>query len=219
MKLPEVKDTDIFRIDPELFLEGVLKLNIGYEHLSYDDSILGITVFEEAVIKVLNEADEEEDLLLDGNTVLIESDLKYGVKNKGRMNFTLMHEGGHQILKHLFPDDYGFANGGTPPVLCYKANSENDNKITDWEEWQANAIASATLLPACLIRQGMSFFGFGNKIECLNRVFWPEDFKRFTALADFLGSSRKALAIRMKQLGLLKKEYLDNPYEMISIER
>ena len=42
-------------------------------------------------------------------------------------------------------------------------------------------------------------------------------YKRFEALADFLGCSKKALAIRMKQLGLLKKEYLDNPFDIINI--
>jgi len=36
-------------------------------------------------------------------------------------------------------------------------------------------------------------------------------------LADFLGCSKKALAIRMKQLGLLKKEYLDNPFDLVTV--
>ena len=42
-------------------------------------------------------------------------------------------------------------------------------------------------------------------------------YKRFDALADFLGCSKKALAIRMKQLGLLKKEYLDNPLDLVTV--
>ena len=60
-------------------------------------------------------------------------------------------------------------------------------------------------------------FGLGEKIDCLNKIYRPQEYERFSALADFLGSSRKALAIRMKQLGLVKKEYLDNPFDMISI--
>lgn len=28
---------------------------------------------------------------------------------------------------------------------------------------------------------------------------------------------QKALAIRMKQLGLLKKEYLDNPFDLVTV--
>lgn len=215
MKLPELKDTPIYRIDPELFLTRVLGLNIGYEHLSYDNSLLGITAFEEIVVKVLDGSDREEDLLIDGNTVLIETDLKHDGKYKGRKNFTLMHEGSHQIFKRLFPNDYG--KNASAPLRCYRANSERSGRITDWEEWQANALASATLLPPKLISQGMFLFGLGEKIECLNKLYRPEEFERFAALADFLGSSKKALAIRMKQLGLVKKEYLDNPFDMINI--
>ncbi len=46
---------------------------------------------------------------------------------------------------------------------------------------------------------------------------YPSVYKRFDALADFLGCSKKALAIRMKQLGLLKKEYLDNPFDLVTV--
>lgn len=156
-------------------------------------------------------------ILLDGSTVLVESDLKDDNKRKGRRNFTLMHEGSHQIFKRLFPDEYGTAKDRGAPVRCYKVNSENSGRIKDWEEWQANALASATLLPANLIAKGMYLFGLGEKIDCLNKIYRPQEYERFSALADFLGSSRKALAIRMKQLGLVKKEYLDNPFDMISI--
>ena len=76
LELPEVKGTHIYRIDPELFVEKVLGLTIQYEHLSYDGKTLGLTSFEEVAVSVLTEADEEEFVLLDGKTVLIESDLK-----------------------------------------------------------------------------------------------------------------------------------------------
>lgn len=68
-----------------------------------------------------------------------------------------------------------------------------------------------------LIKQGMYLFSLGEKIECLNKIYYPSVYKRFDALADFLGCSKKALAIRMKQLGLLKKEYLDNPFDLVTV--
>ncbi len=217
LELPEVKDTTVYRIDPELFLTKVLGLNIGYTHLSYDNSILGLTTFDEVVVEVLNGADEEECILLDGNTVLIESDLKNDNKLRGRRNFTIMHEGSHQIFKRLFPNDYSSVNNRGASVRCYKASGERSGRIKDWEEWQANTLASAILLPASLISKGMYLFGLGKKIECLNKIYRPQEYEKFSALADFLGSSKKALAIRMKQLGLLKKEYLDNPFDMINV--
>ena len=198
MALPDVRNTQIYRIDPELLLEKVLGLNVEYQHLSYDGSILEAFFF------------------LDGKTVLVEKDLNFDSKLKGRKNFTLMHEGSHQIFKMLFPNDYGVTQKSAG-VHYYKANSERNKPISDWEEWQANTLGAAILLPENLIKQGMYLFSLGEKIECLNKIYYPSVYKRFDALADFLGCSKKALAIRMKQLGLLKKEYLDNPFDLVTV--
>ena len=90
-------------------------------------------------------------------------------------------------------------------------------QINDWEEWQANTLAAAILLPKCLIEKGMFLMGLGKKIECLNKIYYPVEYDSYSALADFLGSSKKALAIRMKQLGLLEQEYLENPFDYLTI--
>ena len=131
-------------------------------------------------------------------------------------NSMVMHEGSHQIFKMLFPHDYGVTQKSAGVHYC-KANSERNKPISDWEEWQANTLGAAILLPENLIKQGMYLFSLGEKIECLNKIYYPSVYKRFDALADFLGCSKKALAIRMKQLGLLKKEYLDNPFDLVTV--
>lgn len=218
MQLPEVQETTVYRVEPELFLTKVLGLNIGYVHLSYDDSLLGLTSFEKVTVNVLTGSDEEESILLDGNTVLVEADLKDDNRLRGRKNFTLMHEGSHQIFKRLFPNEYGGVSQRTSPVRYYRVSNEKGGRIRDWEEWQANTLGSAVLLPQNLISQGMYLFGLGERIDCLNKVFRPVEFERFSALADFLGCSKKALAIRMKQLGFVRKEYLDNPYDLVNVE-
>ena len=216
MALPDVRNTQIYRIDPELLLEKVLGLNVEYQHLSYDGSILGMTSFTEMGVQVFEDDDNEAFFFLDGKTVLVEKDLNFDSKLKSRKNFTLMHEGSHQIFKMLFPNDYGVTQKSAG-VHYYKANSERNKPISDWEEWQANTLGAAILLPENLIKQGMYLFSLGEKIECLNKIYYPSVYKRFDALADFLGCSKKALAIRMKQLGLLKKEYLDNPFDLVTV--
>ena len=45
--------------------------------------------------------------MLDGKTILIESDLMKEGANIGRRNYTVSHESCHHILKMLFPHDYG----------------------------------------------------------------------------------------------------------------
>lgn len=128
-----------------------------------------------------------------------------------------MHEGNYQIFKMLYPIEYGIATKKNTPVRYYRAGNEKNARIKDWEEWQANTLASAILLPKELIMQGMYLFSLGEQIEYLNRIYCPIVFERFSTMANFLGNSKKVLAIRMKQLGLIKKEYLNNPYDMITV--
>ena len=217
-ELPEIKKSQVYRIEPELMLEKVLGLTIEYMHLSYDGSILGMTSFGELGVQVFENNDDEAFFFLDGKTVLVESDLNYDNNLKGRKNFTLMHEGSHQIFKMLFPNDYGITEKSAG-VHYYKATADTEKRriITDWEEWQANTLAAAILLPRCLIEKGMFLFGLGDKIECLNKIYYPAVYERYAALSDFLGCSKKALAIRMKQLGLLHKDYLDNPFDYLAV--
>ena len=217
-ELPEIKKSQVYRIEPELMLEKVLGLTIEYMHLSYDGSILGMTSFGELGVQVFENNDDEAFFFLDGKTVLVESDLNYDNNLKGRKNFTLMHEGSHQIFKMLFPNDYGITEKSAG-VHYYKATADTEKSriITDWEEWQANTLAAAILLPRCLIEKGMFLFGLGDKIECLNKIYYPAVYERYAALSDFLGCSKKALAIRMKQLGLLHKDYLDNPFDYLAV--
>lgn len=154
MALPDVRNTQIYRIDPELLLEKVLGLNVEYQHLSYDGSILGMTSFTEMGVQVFEEDDNEAFFFLDGKTVLVEKDLNFDSKLKGRKNFTLMHEGSHQIFKMLFPNDYGVTQKSAG-VHYYKANSERNKPISDWEEWQANTLGAAINLSfACSLRMG-----------------------------------------------------------------
>lgn len=84
MALPDVRNTQIYRIDPELLLEKVLGLNVEYQHLSYDGSILGMTSFTEMGVQVFEDDDNEAFFFLDGKTVLVEKDLNFDSKLKGR---------------------------------------------------------------------------------------------------------------------------------------
>lgn len=216
MNLPEIKGNEIYRIDPELLLTRVLGLKIEYAHLSLDGTVLGLTSFDEVEVEVFDEADGEYYLCLDGKTVVVDQGLLTDTTKRGRCNFTTLHEGAHQAFKMLFPKEYG-AGAKTAQLHFYTANSECKKPISDWEEWQANTLAGALLLPEDLVKKGMFLFGLGEKIKYLNKIYSRETYEKFAALADFLGSSKKALAIRMKQLKLLEHDYLDNPFSMIDV--
>lgn len=216
-QLPSVKERPLHRVEPELLVKDLLNLYIDYEHLSLDGMTLGLTAFEEVGVEVYDVSDTPFMYILDGKTILIERDLKECLSLKGRCNFSILHEGSHQILKMLFPNDYGIPTKESPPVLkFYKPSTAY--RIRDWEEWQANNLASAIMLPRELVEQAMYYFGFPEHIKIVNRIIYNEEYARFASMAEFLGASKKALAIRMKKLGLLDKEYLDRPYEILNIE-
>ena len=215
-KLPEIKDRELYRIDPDVLLTRVLNLNIEYAHLSSDESILGLTSFDEVDVLVYDETDEEYILCLDGKTVVIEMSLQTDISKLGRCNFTKTHEGAHQVFKIMFPKEYGVVTT-SERLHFYKTETDNLKPIQDWEEWQANTLASALLLPKDLVQKGMFLFGFGDKISCVNRFYYQDVYKRFSMLSEYLGVSKKALAIRMKYLGLLDREQLDNPTALLDV--
>ena len=192
MKLPEVANQPVYRIYPEILAESLLGLKIDYQHLSFDGSILGMTSYERVGMREC-------------------------VEQNGRRNFTIMHETSHQVLKMLFPQDYGAKPHERPIHFC-KANTVRRNPISDWEEWQSNALASVMLLPKSLVEQAMRLFDVQGGIRMLNKVFAKEEYDRFVGMTELLGCSKTALAIRMKQLGYIGMDYLDNPYRLLDVE-
>lgn len=152
--------------------------------------------------------------MLDGKTILIESELMKEGANTGRRNYTVSHESCHHILKMLFPHDYG-AQAKARSVHCYYRSSRGN---PDWEEWQVETLAAMILLPPECVIRSMERFGLGTQMRLLNRVFASADYKKFEAMASFMGASKTALSIRMMQLGLLKRNDLSDPYGLVRVE-
>ena len=72
-------------------------------------------------------------------------------------------------------------------------------------------------MPPLLIRRKMEEHGLKEKIPMLNRIYARDDYNRFCEIADSLGVSKTALCIRMKQLGLIEREYLKAPHDLVNI--
>ena len=214
MKLPDLQGTTIYKIIPDKLITELLGLNLEYHHLSLDGSVLGLTTpFSDVEYKVFDYADDESYCILDGKTILIERDLNDDVSQLGRCNFTKSHEAGHQILKLLFPKEYG---GGNKKIHFYLSQPPR-SKTIDWLEWQANGIASAILMPSEIVKRAMFLFGLGEKISMLNKVYATHEYEQFSAMADFLGVSKTALSIRLTQLGLVERNYFNNPYDLTNV--
>lgn len=215
--LPEIAGKELQPINPEILVKRLFGLTIDYHHLSIDGTILGVTSYSDIGVGIYGADDLEGYYFLDGKTILIEQNLKDNALLSGRCNFTIAHEASHQILKVLFPNDYGTKS--YRQVHYHKLTEQKIPYIQDWEEWQANTLASAILLPPDIVKRCMFLFGLGEKIKLLNKVFAPKEYEMFSNMAQFLGVSKTALAIRLKQLNLLEKDYSKNPYGMIEVQK
>ena len=166
-------EADGKQVDPELLAGKLLGLRVVYRRLSRDGSILGITAPAAVGVPVL-EGDGMGWFFLDGRTILLEERLLGPWASRGRRRFTLMHEVGHRLL--------GFVQNGP-------------------DEAQANRLASALLMPEALLGRYLRALGW-TPGPVPDRRLDPERYRTFTALAEAMGVSRQALAIRLEQLGL-----------------
>ena len=72
-------------------------------------------------------------------------------------------------------------------------------------------------MPKELLIDQMHATGLGDKLRLLNKIFAPKDYEKFAAVAEAMGVSKAALAIRMKQLHLLDRDDLKDPYALARV--
>ena len=214
-QLPCLKGQSLQRLEPEILAKNLCGLNVGYYHLSKSGSILGLTSAMPAEVLVMDDDGNRLVYPLDGRTILIESDLYKNEKQRGRYHFTMVHEVSHQILDRLYPE---CGRNVSARIHYSMAGSRPAYPVTDWAEWQANVLSSTLLMPVELVLSALNSFGLACGIRILNKVFSPDVYDRFCQAADSLEVSKQALALRLKRMGLLGADYLDDPYRLVNVE-
>lgn len=186
-------------------LARMLGFRIEYVHITADGSILGQTSSGSVWTSIYDSNMNRIYFELDGSTILVEKRLLNDPSMEGRKNFTIAHEIAHQIINRLHPEMYDTQNR----TFCdYRRSNKPKKEITDWREWQADALAAALLLPIEVIKDSMFVFGLGEKMKVLSRKYSSTKFELFCEMADYLQVSRTALSYRMEQLGLLDNNRL-----------
>ncbi len=186
-------------------LAAMLGYRIIYTYITKDGSVLGQTSNGEVWTTIYNDDMKPLLFLLDGKTILVEKRLQANPKTIGRMNFTIAHELAHQLINELYPEYSGVQNR----VFCDYRRSVKPKVVgKDWYEWQADALASALLLPLDAIQDAMFMNGLGDKITVLSRRYSEWKYRQFCQMADYLQVSRTALSYRMEQFGLLERNRL-----------
>ena len=192
MQIPQAIDTDYF-------LERHLRVTMDYKYLSRCGLYLGMTVFEDSAhIPVFNhEKFRAEYIQCTAGTIIIDNDL-LDPNQEHRYRFTAMHEASHLLLHRQYframaeqQSDY------TPLVQCRVDTACNGRRCgyktdKDWIEWQANSLASAMLMPRCMVVKVV-------KEAERHRLSVNAGLE---AVTDTFNVSNEAAACRMQELGL-----------------
>jgi len=216
-KIPLPQSTPI-----DQFASMYLKLKVSFIHLSSDGSFCGLTAY----------ADTEYECEIDGhhrtiplkrNEVLLDrSFIEPGNVEKlcGKRRFTLAHECAHQILFQLENDDGQAACRKLYAARhCYSLRDLKSRE--DWNEWQANALGAAILMPQEEMELAFQTYLHGHKLMNFGGRMPILDRGRLKSLSQSFGVSKTAMTIRLRQLGYLEDrpvtEYFD-PLEIYADE-
>ena len=101
-RLPAISGQALERVDIDFLCQELLGLRIDYARLSLNGEKIGLTSSCDIGVEVFPEdpsSTEEQYYMLDGKTILIESDLMKEGANIGRRNYTVSHESCHHMLE------------------------------------------------------------------------------------------------------------------------
>jgi hypothetical protein len=181
-----------------------LGLGMRYISLSGERDILGLTTYSDVDVDLGNRV-----LHIPSNTCVIDYQLFEESQTKKpanrRLRFTIAHECAHQILYRMEPPSpYHYTRLQSQCAYSFRELKSRE----DWNEWQANALAAALLMPPNAVREAQQL-----RLTRYGRYLNRPDMYALTRLADKFQVSNHAMLIRLEQLGLLEQraeyEYYD----------
>lgn len=206
----ESEEVRMARATPiDQFARDYLGLQVSFARLSSDGSICGLTAYTDTEY-IVEEKGVRRTLPLRCNQVLLdESFIRQGQIKKlcGKRRFTLAHECAHQILYQMESDEV--KQRCNRQYSARTAYSLRDLKThEDWNEWQANVLGAAILMPQKEVDLAAWYFIPEKKLTSYGGYFTYRDRLSLRAICAQLGVSQSAAVIRLRQLGYLE----DRPY-------
>ncbi len=152
------------KVDLELILEEI-GLTIDYQKMDLDNTILGLTAFNDGILNVYSDDDTLHPINVTKGTIIINKNLASYEKLQGRFQYTLGHETGHWVLhqKIFYVDEnqqslFDTKDSNDNNLIC----SKRDEKFLlkrgfktdlEWIEWQADYFSSCVIMPRDIFKQ------------------------------------------------------------------
>ena len=159
----------------EEMVELYYGLELDYRHIRQHGTILGCTVFDDALLPIWEPEINDYTLMpVKGGTIIIDVTL-LKTHNAGRLRFTIAHELAHWLIhQELYV-------GERIAAAHLKKTSMDENPLV---ERQANIIATSLLMPKGQVKR--AFYAVRNKPNCVE------------LLAKHFGVSNQAMKIFME---------------------
>lgn len=197
-----------------------LFLDMYPARLSIDGSILGLIAFSDTQYSGFDMTNNPLLYNVPEGTVLLDISLDNS-KHPGRKRFTQAHEVSHWICHrtHHSPNKrrYNFCQKEScPAIACRLERMEYPEKSAigtwtdeDWEEWQANNLAAALLMPKYPFLE--AFYDVARYHGLRDDVLtWEDNLDRSNAIIEDLKKifnvSRRAAELRMVRCGVIKRQ-------------
>lgn len=188
------------------FASEYLKLKVSFGRLSDDGSVYGVTAYTDAEYLV-EEGGKQRRISLKQNQVMLDENFirpENIQKLCGKRRFTLAHECAHQILFQLDADDRKIACH--KKMQPYGAGRRMLRTKEDWNEWQANALGAAILMPQSEVDRAMWTLNRRRPLVRRGNHFSDEAQEKLEVFCGIFGVSRTAALIRLEQLDYLQNE-------------
>ena len=170
-----------------------LGLRVSFARLSDDGSICGLTAYTDTEYAATCQGVTRL-IPLKANEVLLDSSFMEPGQVRarcGKRRFTLAHECAHQILFQMESDEARQTRRKTySPRTAYSLRDLKTRE--DWNEWQANALGAALLMPQREIDRAMDYLARGRRLINYGGWFNYGDRAVLSQLCQTLGVSKSA---------------------------
>lgn len=198
-----------YEMDIDRFAKVYLGLEVSYRTLSDDGRVLGVTAYRDTAFSYEHNGEiivtplRRNQVLLD-KSLAVFSDNIVGTR---RRRFTLAHECAHQILFQLEAPEVQAACRSKYRAAAYSLRDLKSRE--DWNEWQANSLGAALLMPADRLEQAIR--ELHGELPLAFHDGYPTMRSRLIIehLSSRFSVSRTALTIRLRQLGFITQNTLE----------
>lgn len=196
--LKSPKEFDVYRV-----IETCLGVDYGWQYIHPEQKILGLTAFNEGYIWIspapfLYDGIRPVRINLSKGEIVIDTTLTES-PNRGRENFTVMHEVFHQVIhKGCFREE-GLDYIHTTSAAMLSGKKRQLRTPLDFIEYQANACAAAFLMPRTTVPD------MWYKISGYDHPVWEHNIsgREIQTMAEIYQVSKQAMLYRLLHLGLL----------------